>query len=115
MVYAFTEAEKKKIEKTGIMVIQFKCELKMVEKCAEVCRKAIRLFNDAVNKICELVDKFRQLLDDVRYAIEELVFRARGRNSSRYKMVRIISKCTGIERHCVWKMTRPVYLARSRC
>lgn len=115
MVYAFTETEKKKIEKMGIMVIQFKRELRRRERTIDAWRKLVRWANNVVDKLRELADKVCQIFDEVRYTIEELVFYAQGRNGSRYKMVRTISKCTGIERHCIWKMTRPAYLARNHC
>ena len=99
MVLAFTEAEKAKIESSGMMVIEFKRNLKRI------------------NHTCKAVfcEKFDEAMDDLKLAIEEIKKKVGYSNSWRYKVVKILSKCTGIEKKSIWKMTRHTYLARSCC
>lgn len=119
MVLAFTEAEKVQIESNGMMVIEFKrnlnkadytckaisCALNEISKTAEILMEAIHIF-------CEIFD---EAMDDLKLAIEKIKEKAGYSNSWRYKVVKILSKCTGIEKESIWKMTRRTYLARSCC
>lgn len=73
MIYAFTEVEKEQIESSGMMVVEFKRNLRMIESMGKAVSHAW------------------------------------------YKAVKTLSKCTGLEKREVWKMTRHTRLARSCC
>lgn len=112
MVFAFSEEEKKQIESCGCFVVEFKMVLKRVKKAYENILECIEQIKKAAYKVGKIV---RNFLDDLSFVIENINHNLNMKTSFRYKMVYVISKCTGIERKCVWKMIRPAYLARSRC
>lgn len=119
MVLAFTEAEKAKIESSGMMVIEFKRNLKRINHTCKAVffalneiSKAAGILMEAIHVFCE---KFDEAIDDLKLAIEEIKKKVGYSNSRRYKVVKILSKCTGIEKKSIWKMTRHTYLARSCC
>ena len=99
MIYAFTETEKKQIESLGVMVVEFKRNLKMIESMSKVVSQAW--------------EKFKKAIDDIRLAFEEIRENYDYPTSRRYKVVKILSKCTGLEKKEIWKMTRHTRLARS--
>lgn len=119
MIYAFTEAEKKQIESCGMMVIEFKRNLKMIESMSKAVSKAwekLLKLAEAIGKVCyEFCKKFNEAIDDIRLAFEEIRENYDYPTTRRYKVVKILSKCTGLEKKEVWKMTRYTRLARSCC
>lgn len=119
MIYAFTEMEKKQIESRGMMVIEFKRNLKMIESMSKAVSKAwekLMKLAETVGKVCyEVCKKFNEVVDDIRLAFEEIRENYDYPTSRRYKVVKILSKCTGLEKKEVWKMTRHTRLARSCC
>ena len=119
MVLAFTEAKKAKIESSGMMVIEFKRNLKRINHTCKAIAlaldeisKAVGILMEAIHVFCE---KFDEAMDDLKLAIEEIKEKVGYSNSWRYKVVKILSKCTGIEKKSIWKMTRRTHLARSCC
>lgn len=86
MIYAFSEEQKKEIEKSGVMVIE-------------------------VN----LAEKMDDVFDKVSFVIEEFCNKYEKKTSRRYQVVKLLSKCTGIEKLCIWNMNRHTFLARSCC
>lgn len=119
MVYAFTEAEKKKIENYGMLVVEFKRNLKRAENFGKAISKAWDSLVELAEKIGKaigvLCEKFREAVDNVRLAFEEIRENYDYPTSRRYKVVKILSKYTGLEKREVWKMTRRTHLARSCC
>lgn len=119
MVYAFTEAEKKQIESRGMMVIEFKRNLKMIESVSKAVSQAwekLMELAEAVGKVCyEVCEKFNEVVDDIRLAFNEISEASGCPISRRYKVVKILSKCTGLEKREIWRMTRRSHLARSCC
>lgn len=113
MVYAFTEAEKKQIENCGMMVVEFKRDFrKIVSQVWEIFMELAEKARRAINILCE---KISEAADNVRLALEEIRENYDYSTSRRYKVVKILSKCTGLEKREVWKMTRRIHLARSCC
>ena len=119
MVLAFTEAEKAKIESSGMMVIEFKRNLKRINHTCKAVffalneiSKAAGILMEAIHVFCE---KFDEAMEDLELFIEEIKEKVGYSNSRRYKFVSILSKCTGIEKKSIWEMTRHMYLARSCC
>ena len=70
MIYAFTEAEKKQVESRGMMVIEFKRNLKMIESVSKAVSKAweeLLKLAEAIGKACyEFCKKFNEAVDDIR-------------------------------------------------
>lgn len=119
MVLAFTEAEKAKIESSGMMVIEFKRNLKRINHIYKAIALALDEISKAYGILMEVIhvfcEKFYEAMDDLKLAIEEIKKKAGYSNSWRYKVVKILSKCTGIEKKSIWKMARRTHLARSCC
>jgi len=119
MIYAFTEAEKKQIESRGMMVVEFKRNLMVIEKVAKVIYYAwdellrlVDVFAEVAREFCE---KFIEAVDNIRLAFNEISEAFGCPISRRYKVVKILSKCTGLEKREIWRMTRRSHLARSCC
>ena len=119
MVYAFTEAEKKQIESCSMMVVEFKRNLRMIESMSKAVSHAwneLMKLAETVGKACyEVFKKFNEAIDDIRFVLEETIERCNYPTSRRHRVVKILSKCTGLEKKEVWKMTRYTRLARSCC
>lgn len=119
MVYAFTEAEKKQIESRGMMVVEFKRNLMIIEKAAKVIyyewNKLLRLADAVAEVACEFCKKLIEAVDNIRLAFNEISEAFGCPISRRYKVVKILSKCTGLEKREIWRMTRRSHLARSCC
>ena len=119
MVYAFTETEKKQIENCGMLVVEFKRNLKREENFGKAISKAWDSLMELAEKIGRVIgvlcEKFSEVADNVRLALEEIRENYDYPTSRRYKVVKILSKCTGLEKREVWKITRRTHLARSCC
>lgn len=119
MIYAFTEMEKKQIESRGMMVIEFKRNLIMIEKASKVIsnlwNELLRLRDAFEEAACEFYKKFSEVVDNIRLVFNEISEAFSCQTSRRYKAVKILSKCTGLEKREIWKMTRRSHLARSCC
>lgn len=119
MVYAFTEAEKKQIESRGMMVIEFKRNLRMIESISKAVSHAwneLMKLAEMVGKVCyDVCKKFNEAIDDIRLVLEEITEKCDYPTSRRYRVVKILSKCTGLEKREIWRMTRRSHLARSCC
>lgn len=119
MVYAFTEAEKKQIENCDMLVVEFKRNIKRAENFGKAISKARDSLMELAEKIGRVIgvlcEKFSEVADNVRLAFEEIRENYDYPTSRRYKVVKILSKCTGLEKQEIWKMTRRTHLARSCC
>lgn len=105
MIYAFTEEEKRIIEKSGRMVIQFKRELKRWSDTFEKCE---RIWTEALKSIREFAENLKSTFDD----FEEWFFDL---EEHKFPPVPVLSKCNGQENLFAWKLFKPYWLARSRC
>lgn len=119
MVYAFTEAEKKQIESYGMTVVEFKRNLRMLEGMSKAVSHAwneLMKLVETVGKVCyEVCKKFNEAMDDIGLVLEEIIEKCNYPTSQRYRVVKILSKCTGLEKREIWKMMRYTRLARSCC
>ena len=116
MVFAFTETEKAQIESRGMMVIEFKRALNRIWCGIGAIFHTLSEALKAVGNILQIfAEKFADVLDDMKLSIEEIREKSGYLPSHRYKTVKILSKCTGIEKRSIWKMTRHTPLARSDC
>lgn len=116
MVLAFTEGQKQEIESNGIMAIELKRRLKNLGKAIEYVMDVLCKCVENVVKACKLVlDKIHELFDDVKLIVNEIRNIKEYPTSRRYNVCKILSKCTGIEKRELWKMTRNTWLARSCC
>lgn len=112
MVYAFSEEEKQKIEIDGLKVVEFKRYLRDFKIACDAIAELLLKIKSALNLVYEIVENF---IDNLCLVAEE-INEAFGRyTTSRYKVVKALSKCTGIEKQNIWKMTRHTRLARSCC
>lgn len=116
MVICFEEKDRTKIEATGISIIEFKKEL---YKTSKTVSDAWSVLEDAVRKLAKawsaFVDGFLEAVDKAKMVIEIVKDFYHYPTSFRYKAVKFMSKCSGIEMWKLWKMTRHTWLARSCC
>ena len=116
MVYAFTETEKFQIENNGMMVVEFKRELRSIERLSKaVIHDLMEMAKNIGYFIRVFIEKFNEMLDELSFFFVLIQENLGYSNSRRYKMVKILSKCTGIEKKSIWKMTRHIHFARSCC
>ncbi|MCH5345330.1 MAG: hypothetical protein J1E64_14985 [Acetatifactor sp.] len=119
MVYAFTEAQKQEIESLGLKVIELKRVMRKMSEWAERVNQCFKEWVDRVTRelseICVGWNKLCDMIDDLALAFEEFKFDCQYSTSTRYKVTYFLSKCTGIEKKCIWRQLRPAYYARSNC
>ena len=92
MVISFEEKDRAKIEAKGVTII-------------DKFSKAVSLLSDA----------FTEAIDNVKFLAEKIIEVYHLPTSFRYKVVKFISRCTGIDIYKRWKMKRRTWLARSCC
>lgn len=116
MFISFEEKDRSVIESHGMTIIEFKRSLYKLSKNTS---KSYELIKDAIDKIEKalkvLKDRFLKALDNVKFMIEQAMEEWQYPTSLRYSFVKVLSKCTGIEKLALWKMTRRTWLARSCC
>lgn len=105
MIYAFTEEEKRIIEKNGCMVIQFKRDLK---RWREICEEWERAWTQTLKAMREFAENLKSVLDDLREWFCDS-------EEHKFQPVPVLSKCNGQENLFAWKLFKPYRLARSRC
>lgn len=75
MVYAFTEAEKKQIENCGMLVVEFKRNLKRAENFGKAISKAWDSLMELAEKIGGVIgvlcEKFSEVADNVRLRLKK--------------------------------------------
>lgn len=120
MVIYFEEKDRAAIEAKGITIIEFKRFLykdlkpavkawcSLAEYIAEYAQRILNAWNTFRNWFIEAVDGLKLIIEQIRDC-------ACYPTSFRYKTVKFLSKCTGIEMLDIWKATRPAWLARSCC
>lgn len=84
------------------------CGNNSIEKALEIIAKAVVEIADALKESIEV-------LEDVFLEIVEMLKDRKGEATSvRYRIVKFLSKCSGISRHKLWVMTRR-HKARDNC
>ncbi|MCI9142387.1 MAG: hypothetical protein HFH87_07155 [Lachnospiraceae bacterium] len=118
MVLAFTEEQKKKIEARGMTVIEFKRRLRNMEKTIDDFWQVMKEIAGKLAKACNaFVEKFLEVVDDVKLAFEQISETYHYPTSRRYRIVKIFRKCTGTDMSFWWNLTFKIrrWLARSCC
>lgn len=116
MVYTFTEAEKKEIERSGLSVIEFKRQLGLVKQEAESIWEVLKEVAKKVSEAIRLVaEEVRKAFGAIRFCVDEMKVVHEYPTSRRYALVKTLSKCTGLGKRELWEMTRRSWLARDRC
>lgn len=115
MVISFEEKDRVAIESTGMMIIQYK---QLLYKRAEYAAKGFVTLVDFSERITEawerFTNRFCEAVEDVKLLIQKIFDHYHYPTSRGYKIVKFISKCTGIDIYKLWKGTRRTWLARSR-
>lgn len=114
MVIAFEEKYRLVIESNGMTIIEFKSRL---YKLSETKSNAYEIIKDAIYKIEKefeiLKTRLIEAFDNVKFMVEQTMEVWHYPTSRRYRVVKILNKCTGIEKLKLWKMTRHTWLAKS--
>ena len=114
MVICFKEKDRAVIEAKGLKIIEFKRILYRAQKNFGYAWTVLKEIADRFIKAWNVLkDKFLEVVDNVKMAIEVVRDIYHYRTSFRYRDVKFLSKCTGIEMQIFWKMTRHTWLARS--
>lgn len=116
MVIAFEEKDRAKIEAIGMTIIEFKKRLYKISKTVSDAWSVLEAVAEKLAKAWSaFFDRFLETMDKVKMTIEVVRDIYHYPTSFRYKAVKFVSKCTGIEMWKLWKMTRHTWLARSCC
>lgn len=116
MVLAFEEKDRYLIESRGLSIIEFKrCVIKLCDKVSSAIHDIGEIIFSVAEAIKKLSDFLYKIFDNIKFEIEVSMDANHLPISHRYKVVKNLSKCTGIEKRDVWKMTRHTRLARSCC
>lgn len=114
MIISLEEKDREVIEENGLYIIELKRHLYKMEKQMGDARKIV---NDIVIKVAKalnaLKDAFLEVVDRMKMYVEVIADIEKRPTSFRYKVVKLISKCTGVELHRIWKVTYRTCLARS--
>jgi hypothetical protein len=118
MVLAFTEEQKKEIEARGMTVIEFKRRIRNMGKNVDDAWKILKEWTDRVLKAWNvLVEKFHEMVDSVKLVLEQIKEAYCYQTSHRYRIVKIFSKCTGVDMRFWWNFTFKIkrWIVRSCC
>lgn len=112
MYLAFQEEQAEKIRKCGLSVIEFKnCIRKRIDILTYRLLKVVEKMNRAMDFLSE---NLKELIDSVRFVIEDICDKYDYQTSRRYKFVKILDKL-GYDKRKMWVATRHTWLARSDC
>lgn len=103
MVICLDESSRQSIEANGMTIIE--CKRKLYDIADEITGTIA----DLTEKIFDII---RNIVDTFKFFFEEVKEKFKVKTSFRYKFVKIVSKCTGIDVYKLWVMTRHTYLAR---
>ena len=116
MILSFEEKDRSVIESHGMTIIEFKQSLYKLIKNTSNTYERIKYAIENVIKSWEVFKKkFLEAIDNVKFFSEQAMEEWQYLTSLRYSFVKVLSKCTGIEKLALWKMTRRTWLARSCC
>lgn len=118
VILCFEEKDRVGIEARGITIIEFKRQLYNAEKVIgdvrkllrEIVDKVARAWNVFAEKILEAIDTAELLFEQIREAYYYPT-------SRRYRIVKVFSKCTGMDIRFCWKITWEIrrWIVRNRC
>lgn len=112
MYITFTEEQAEAVRKLGLSVIEYKRHIKQE---TDMLLLAVGKFSDKViTSFKVVVNAVSEAFDNLRFAFEELRNSFNYETSTRYKVVKFLSKC-GFNKYDMWKRTRYIRLARSNC
>lgn len=115
MVIGFEEKDRAAIESKGVTIIEFK---RVLYKNAKTVARRWDSLAECVEYVLKAWDIFKkwfeELVDDLRLLFEEIKSCFHYPTIIRYKVVKFLNKCTGIDMYKLWSMTRHTWLARSR-
>lgn len=110
MLISFEEKGRAAIGAKGMTIIEFKRRLYQIRDTYQALSNGVRCVLKAWDSfkkwLCEAIDNLKLLCEQIRETYHYPT-------SFRYKAVKFISKCTGIEKRRLWTMTRRTWLARS--
>lgn len=118
MIISFEEKDRAVIEANRMMIIEFKY---MIYNANKSINESWKMLQEAVAKVIkildEFIDRFLEIKDSVELIFEQIHEALNYPTSSRYRIVKVLSKCTGINISSVWKSTWKIkrWLARSCC
>lgn len=120
MVISFKEQDRTIIEAYGMTIIEFKRILcRMEKRIQDNWTELHNLVKDLTEKIVKawklFEDKLLEAADGIKFLFERIREMHQCSVSLRYRFVKTLSKCTGMESQKIWKMTRHTWLARNCC
>lgn len=118
MFISFEEKYRAAIEAKGITIIEFKRRLYNMGKTVDEAWQVLKEFANKIAKAWNVfVDKFLEVADSAKLAIEQISEAYHYPTSRRYRIVKAFSKCTGTDIRFGWKITWKIkrWLARSCC
>ena len=116
MVISFEEKDRAAIEARGMTIIQFKQRLyKMAKSLDDAWHVLKECVNKVADAICSATEIFAEAIDKAQMVIEVIKDVYNYPTSSRYKIVKAFSKCTGTSIYFGWGITWRIkrLLARS--
>lgn len=114
MIICFEEKDRVAIEATGNSIIEYKKYMYNRQKLLHDACKVVSDFSLKFEKAYKVFKEvFLEAVDILKMYIEVIKDIYKRHTTLRYKVVKFISKCTGIELYRIWKATRHTWLARS--
>lgn len=111
MILCYDEKTKKAIEKTGMMVIEFKRLVYRTSNAMETIKKMAKAAAKALNDICE---KTKEVLNHFAEPFWEALEEYAGTQKRRWRLVRVLDKlCNGNTKPAAY--IQPAYHCRSNC
>lgn len=115
MVISLEEKDGAVIEANGMTIIEFKRILYRRKRINDAQNALINLTDQIVEAWTAFGNRLIKAVDDIKLLFEEIGEIYHYPASFRYKSLKFISKCNGIKKREIWKMTRHTWLARSCC
>lgn len=118
MVICFEEKDRAVIEGRGTTIIEYKRQLYKMRKTIDDDWKVLKELVDNVIKSWNVfIEKFLGAVDSVELAFEQIREAYNYPTSRRYQIVKVFSKCTGIDIRFCWRITWRIkrWLARRYC
>lgn len=113
MIICFEEKDRAAIESTGNSIIEYKRYIHNMQKILHDACKVLDVFSLKFKKVYEIIkEAILEAADIIKMYIEVLRDIKKQNTTFRYKVVKFISKCTGIEFYRIWKATRHIWMAR---
>ena len=114
MVICFEEKDGAAIEATGNSIIEYK---RCIHNMQKILHDACKEINDFFLRLEKMYEVFKEAIfeavDILKMYGEVIKDTNKWHTTLRYKVVKFISKCTGIKLYRIWKATRHTWLARS--